>query len=155
MLIVKIATNIGKSKEEIKNHKESQFHHLGLPLWELWDPSRRLWNWCHTRPRRAILRMQADLPTMVPATDLETASYLQGVNYSPIWLGPVTSTTHQGTLEESCIHMCQVIGILNSVLAMGPEVAQEPAPAPPSHGLWAPGGKPTTLSQTLGSERAL
>lgn len=79
--------------------------------------------------------MQADLPTMVPATDLETASYPQGVNYSPNSLGPVTSTTRQGALEESCIFMCQVISIQNSVLAMGPEVAKEPAPAPPSHGL--------------------
>lgn len=51
----------------------------------------------------------------------------------------VNSTTCQGTWKESHPPMCIVIGTQTSALALDPEAACEPAPAPLSHSLEATG----------------
>lgn len=50
-----------------------------------------------------------------------------------------SSTICQGAQEEPCPPMHQVIGIQTLVLAVGPAVACELAPAPLSHSLGNPG----------------
>ena len=45
----------------------------------------------------------ADSLTMVLATDPETVPHLSGLDYSPIWLGPVTNAIYQGNGKESML----------------------------------------------------
>lgn len=90
---------------------------------------------CSPRRRTVILRRQActwaaDSLTVVLATELETAPYPKGLGYSPFGFSLVTSTTHQGTLEESHPHMHHAIGIQNVRPTVNPEVTHELTPGP-------------------------
>lgn len=124
---------------------------FGIQLGHLETPVR-------SRTEESLLRRQAhtqaaNLLTMGLAAELEIALYLWELSYSPVWLGPVTSPIRQGIQEELGPPVHQVICVQNLVPAVGPEVAHEPATAPLGCSPGAPGGKPTTPSQTVDSKR--
>ena len=98
----------------------------------------------------------ADLPTMILATDPETASQPLWTHTSaPFVLGSATSTLQQETREESCPLVSQVKGPQTLVLAVDTEVACDPSPALLRHRLGAPRGKPAKLRLTVDFETAL
>lgn len=65
---------------------------------------------------------------MVSTTDLETTLDSEDLTTAPSGFGSVTSTTHQGTWEES--HPPSGNSIQTSVPAVDPEVAHELGLAP-------------------------
>lgn len=122
------------------------------------EPGRRLWNpspfqdWGEPFWKGRLAPRVADMRSKVSVTQSETVLHPYGLGYSPICLGPVTSTTCQGIREElSYPCVCWVIGLQNLVPTTDPEVTHEPTSAPLSHSLGAPGGEAVKFSQIIDS----
>lgn len=96
----------------------------------------------------------ANLPTMVPATNMEQLCTPEDSAVAPfdLVLSPAPYAEGPRSNPTRSYVRCQVKGTENSFPPADTKLAHKQVPAPHSHD---PRGKPTKLSQTIDSENAL